>query len=160
MTRELRQKKVVIRDKEITFTFLNTKNAVVIAPYTKEGKIILVRQIRPAVDEILLELPAGGIETGEEPLLAAKRELAEETGYQAKSIEMVSAFYASPGITNEKLFLYIAEVNGQSEQQLDDGEEIEIEEYTLTEAWSLVEKGEIRDGKTIVGLSLLRLRGL
>ncbi|MDA8213042.1 MAG: NUDIX hydrolase [Clostridia bacterium] len=156
MAKEVVNKKMLIRGREVTFTFLSTKDAVVIVPRTKAGKIVLVRQIRPAVDEELLELPAGGIEKGEDPLQAAHRELAEETGYAAREIKLISSFYPSPGITTERMYMYLAEVGEQSGQQLDDGEDIAVEEYSPEEAWDLVKRGEIRDGKTIVGLSLLR----
>ncbi|MHB1167172.1 MAG: NUDIX hydrolase [Carboxydocellales bacterium] len=160
MVRELVNKKITIRDREINFTFLSTKDAVVIVPRTKDNKIVLVRQIRPAIGEELLELPAGGIEKGEEALPAARRELAEETGYVAREIKLVSTFYPSPGITSEKMYLYLAEVEEQASQQLDDGEDITVEEYTLEQAWELVTHGEIKDGKTIIGLSLLRLSAI
>lgn len=157
MAKELVNKQVLIRDREITITYLSTKDAVVIIPRTKDGKIVLVRQIRPAVAEELLELPAGGIEKGEDPFQAAQRELAEETGYAAKDIKLVSSFYPSPGITSERMYMYLAEVEEQKDQNLDDGEDIAVEEYSLEQAWDLVNRGEIRDGKTIIGLSLLRL---
>ena len=157
MAKELVSKKVLIRGREVTFTFLSTKDAVVIVPRTKAGKVVLVRQIRPAVNEELLELPAGGIEKDEDPLQAARRELAEETGYVAADMRLISSFYPSPGITTERMYMYLAEVGEQSGQQLDDGEDIAVEEYTLEEAWELVKRGEIRDGKTVVGLSMLNL---
>lgn len=160
MVRELVNKKITIKDREINITFLSTKDAVVIVPRTKNNKIVLVRQIRPAVGEELLELPAGGIEKGEQALTAARRELAEETGYVAREIKLVSTYYPSPGITSEKMYLYLAEVEEQASQQLDDGEDISVEEYTLEQAWELVTNGEIKDGKTIIGLSLLRLSAI
>lgn len=155
MARELVKKTVRIKDKDITFTFLSTKNAVVILPLKEDGKVVLVRQIRPAVDEWLLEIPAGGVEKGEEFLEAAKRELAEETGYEAREIKLLVEFYPSPGITTEKMYLYQALVGEQTTQSLDDGEDIMVEEYLPEQAWKMVETGEIRDGKTILGLSLL-----
>lgn len=157
MARELASKVVNIRGKDITFTFLSTKDAVVILPVTEQGKVVLVRQIRPAVDEVLLELPAGGIENGEDPLKAAHRELAEETGYAARSLELTWQFYPSPGVSNEKMYLYHAVVNEKADQFLDDGEDIAVEEYTPEEAWNLVLTGEIRDAKTILGLARLQL---
>ncbi|MFZ3171265.1 MAG: NUDIX hydrolase [Carboxydocellales bacterium] len=160
MVRELVNKKITIRDREINFTFLSTKDAVVIVPRTQDNKIVLVRQIRPAIGEELLELPAGGIEKGEQALPAARRELAEETGYVAREIKLISTFYPSPGITSEKMYLYLAEVEEQASQQLDNGEDITVEEYTLEQAWELVTHGVIKDGKTIIGLSLLRLSAI
>ncbi|HEX3031164.1 MAG TPA: NUDIX hydrolase [Bacillota bacterium] len=155
MARELVNKTVRIKDKDITFTYLATKNAVVILPLKEDGRVVMVRQIRPSVDEWLLELPAGGVEEGEELNSAARRELEEETGYKSGDLKLLAEFYPSPGITTEKMYLYQTVVREQSSQSLDDGEDIEVEEYSPEEAWKLVQSGEIRDGKTILGLSIL-----
>ncbi|HEX3032672.1 MAG TPA: NUDIX hydrolase [Bacillota bacterium] len=156
MARELVQKPVKIREKTITFTFLSTKDAVVVLPIKPDGRVILVKQIRPAVDEWLLELPAGGIEKGEDPLAAAMRELTEETGYEADDMQQMVSFFPSPGTSTEKMYLFSARVSSQKEQHLDEGEDIQVEEYSLSEAWDLVKSGAIKDGKTILGLSLLQ----
>ncbi|MDA8235515.1 MAG: NUDIX hydrolase [Clostridia bacterium] len=156
MVKELIAKQFVVKGKEITFKFLSTKDAVVVLPVLPDGRVVLIKQFRHAVDTELFELPAGGIEKGEEPLAAAHRELREETGYRADSIEELVNFFPSPGITTEKMYLYLAKVSRQEEQDLDDGEEIQVFYFTLPEALKMIETGEIRDGKTIVGLLMYR----
>jgi len=156
MSKELINKTVEVKGKLITLKFLATKDAVVVLPVLPDGRIVLIKQFRHAVDSELFELPAGGIEKGEQPLAAAYRELREETGYQADSLEELVNFFPSPGITTEKMFLYLARVSQQTAQDLDDGEEIDIFAFTLDEALKMVQTGDIQDGKTIVGLLMYK----
>ncbi|MHB8171660.1 MAG: NUDIX hydrolase [Thermincolia bacterium] len=156
MVKELITKPVEVKGKVIIFKFLSSKDAVVVLPVLTDGRVVLIKQFRHAVDTELLELPAGGIEKGEEPMAAAHRELREETGYWADTMEELVNFFPSPGITTERMYLYLARVSRQEEQDLDDGEEIEVFYFTLEEALKMVETGEIRDGKTIVGLLMYR----
>ena len=82
--------------------------AVGIVPITEDGKIILVKQFRKAVEKPLLEIPAGKIEINEEPKETALRELFEETGYYSNNMEYIIEFYTSPGFSNEKIYLFLA----------------------------------------------------
>jgi len=122
----------------------------------QQGEILLVRQLRPAVGEVLLELPAGIVDPGEDPLTCARRELEEETGYTADRLDLLIRFYPSPGFCTEVLYVYVAEVLRECAGQPDDDEELELVRLPLTEAMRLVQRGEITDSKTLIGLLAFR----
>lgn len=114
-----------------------------------DDKILLVKQYRISVDKIIYEVPAGMIEHDENPKDAALRELEEETGYRAKNIEYLTEFYSTPGFCTEKLSIFYAKELEFVGQNLDEGENLEVVEMPLEEALSMIESGEIMDGKTI-----------
>lgn len=123
----------------------------------REGKVLLVRQFRYSYGEELLEIPAGKLDPGEEPIRAAARELEEETGFTA-SLEPLTVFYPTPGYTNEKIYIYLAkEIHGGT-QRLDDGEFLDVLQLPLEEALRMVNEGQIKDGKTIAALLLYSFR--
>jgi ADP-ribose pyrophosphatase len=122
---------------------------------THEGKIILVKQYRKAVEKSLYELPAGKLESMEDPLVCAKRELMEETGYEPQNLKFVFNFYSSPGFTNEMINLFIADRIIFVGASPDEDEYIEVVEIPFEEAFRMVSDGEIIDAKTIVGLLYL-----
>lgn len=124
----------------------------------KDDKIVFVRQYRKAVDKELLELPAGLIESNELPKEAAQRELQEEIKYDAKNLEYLFDSYSSPGFTDEKMSYFLATDLFSSPLQEDEGEDLNIEEYTLEEALNMIEEGKIEDSKTIIGLLYLKAR--
>ena len=126
--------------------------ACAIVPLTKDLEVILVKQYRNAENGDVLEIPAGKLEKGEEPLTCAKRELEEEIGYRAGAIEKICAMYTAVGFSDEKLHLYIATELVKSKQSLDEDEYIELVTYPLEEAIKMIFTGEIKDSKTIVGL--------
>jgi ADP-ribose pyrophosphatase len=95
------------------------------------------------------------IKQGEDLLAAAKRELAEETGYVAKNWREISRVYTAPGFCNEMLYMYEATDVTLTQQSLDDDEEAEVIVMSLTDAWQLVLDGKVRDSKTVAGLGLL-----
>ncbi|EFM24938.1 nudix-type nucleoside diphosphatase, YffH/AdpP family [Peptoniphilus duerdenii ATCC BAA-1640] len=114
-----------------------------------DDKILLVKQYRISVDKIIYEVPAGMIEHDENPKDAALRELEEETGYRAKNIEYLTEFYSTPGFCTEKLSIFYAKDLEFVGQNLDEGENLEVVEMPLEETMSMIESGEIMDGKTI-----------
>lgn len=129
--------------------------AVGIIAVTSENKLILVRQFRKVLEKSILEIPAGKIELDElDPLETAKRELEEETGYQANHIKEITRFIASPGFCNEELVLYEATdlVKLENPLPLDEDEFLEIVELTLEEAKEKITTGEICDAKTIYAI--------
>ncbi|MFY9140799.1 MAG: NUDIX hydrolase [Thermacetogeniaceae bacterium] len=126
--------------------------AVVILPLTDEGEVVMVRQYRHAPGEILLELPAGKRDGGEEPLECAKRELEEETGYTAEQWQVICSFYTSPGFCDELLYLVLAKGLIKGEARPDEGEFIDVVTIPLAEAAQMVLSGEIKDGKTCLGI--------
>lgn len=128
------------------------RGAVCAVAVTKENKIVLVKQYRKAIEDYLLEIPAGKLEQGEEPSDAIIRELQEETGYETIQSRYITKFFTSPGFSNEIAYLYFAELGNQSETCFDEDEDIEIFEYSLEEILDMIHAGKITDAKTIVGV--------
>lgn len=114
--------------------------------------ILFVRQFRYAYGEELLELPAGKLEKGEAPELCGVRELEEETGYKAESLDSLGIVYPTPGYTNEALHLYNARGLTKTQQRLDQDELLDVERYSLTDAVHMCMSGEIKDAKTIIAI--------
>ncbi len=125
---------------------------VTILPITPAGNISLIEQYRYAAGEVLLELPAGRLEPGEDPEECGRRELKEETGYIAENLEHLFSFYTTPGYSTECLHLYLAENLQKGEQELDEGEFVRMTEIEPNEIKDLVFSGRIKDSKTAVGL--------
>ena len=130
----------------------------VIVPLFEDGTVALARQYRHAAGETLLELPAGRLEPGEDPETAALRELEEEIGHRASTIEKLAEFYVSPGFLDEKMHLYLATGLTESAQNLDHDEHIDIVRFPLDEAAQKAREGEFHDAKTIIGLIFARDR--
>ena len=126
--------------------------SVVILAHSNDGRIVLVRQYRYSVREFLWELIAGGLEPGERPLAAARRELLEETGYRAKKLRLLFDFFPSPGILTEKMFLVEATELTRSKAQPDPDERIEVGHFTPVQVMRMIKSRRIRDAKTLVGL--------
>ncbi len=134
--------------------------AVAILPLVSEGRVCLLRNYRPAAGQTLWEIPAGTLEPGEPLEEAARRELAEETGYRAGRLRKVASFYPSPGVLSEQTHLYVAEELEIGEMALEADETIEPVEVAWDEAVGMALDGTIRDAKTLVALLLWeRLRG-
>ncbi len=131
--------------------------AVAIVPVLSDSRIVLVKQYRYAVSDLLLEIPAGKLEGGEEPVDCAIRELKEETGYSAAAISKLAGFYTTPGFTNEFLHLFLANDLTFGLQHLDEDEFICTESYYPDQVRQLVKNGRICDAKTLLGLSLAGL---
>ncbi|HZK17824.1 MAG TPA: NUDIX hydrolase [Clostridia bacterium] len=131
--------------------------AVGVVALDKEGKLVLVRQYRYPVEDVLLEIPAGKIDDREEPLLCAKRELLEETGWEAENWEKIGDYYSSPGFTNERLHLYKADVTNYLGQQNDEDEHTEVVVVSVDEAVDMIRQFKIKDGKSIIGILTLKL---
>ena len=124
----------------------------------QEPLVLVEYQYRHAADSYLWELPAGRIDKGEEPLPAAKRELLEETGYKAKNWQKIMKFYASPGFVAEPMTLYWARGLKAGPAQPEADEVIEQELLPLSKAVRMVDRGQIRDAKTIAGVLWLEHR--
>ncbi|MBI4757826.1 MAG: NUDIX hydrolase [Chloroflexi bacterium] len=128
---------------------------VVIAALDRDGNVILVRQERTPIGKKLWELPAGGVDDGEDPATAASRELREETGFDAGRIQRLGGFYSSPGFCNEYLHLFHGTDLHPSPLAQDADESIEVTAIPLERALKMVENEEINDAKTMIGLLML-----
>ena len=132
--------------------------AVAIVPIEQDS-VILVRQYRLPTHQLLLEVPAGTLEPGEDPLVCAHRELQEEIGYKAASMQPLGGLYTAPGYTSEYIHLFIATGLTESKLTQDADEFIEVVRLPFDEALRLIENGTIRDGKTIAALLWAARRG-
>lgn len=126
--------------------------SVVVLPRLGDGRVLLVRQYRHAARQWLWELVAGGIERGETPEEAARRELVEEAGYRARIVKLLFSFYPSPGFLTEKIHLVEARGLTRSKAQPEADERIEVGRFGRGELLRMLRKKKIRDGKTLVGL--------
>lgn len=132
--------------------------AVTILPVLVDGSVVMIYNFRHAVDEELLELPAGTLEPGETPTACAARELEEETGYAAARIEPLCEFFTTPGITDERMLVFVATELTKTSQKLQGGEQIRVEIMDPVRLQEMLVGGRIRDGKTIAVLSTYFLR--
>ena len=138
--------------RESTREIIEHAGAVAIVALDNEGKIIMVRQYRKPVEQVLLEIPAGTMEANEDPLLCAQRELREETGYSAGSWQKILSYYSAPGFTDEYLHLYLATELSGGEVEPDEDEFIETVSLPLQQAYQYIFEGQIKDGKSIIGI--------
>jgi ADP-ribose pyrophosphatase len=128
--------------------------AVVILPFVDAETILLIRNRRYAIQQYLLELPAGTIDKGEPPMNTAGRELKEETGYLAGRLQLLGSFFSSPGILTEKIHAFVAYDLEKSTTALEEGEDIELMPTKYADAIEMIKDGQINDGKTINALLL------
>ena len=128
--------------------------AVCIVPVRDDGMILLVRQFRLAADGILLEIPAGTREAGEEPMACAARELEEETGYRAAQIVPLFSAYLAPGYSTERIHAYLATGLTATQTHFDEGENLELVALPFDEIERRLLAGEFQDAKTIAALLL------
>lgn len=133
---------------------VEARGAVGIVALDDEGRIVLVRQYRRPAERELWEIPAGTLELGEDPVHCAQRELAEETGFTAREIAPLAAFYTSPGFCDEWMYLFLARGLSAGRQAQEDDEAIRVALVPPTQALAMIRTGDICDAKTIVGLLL------
>lgn len=133
--------------------FINHDGAAAIVPVTSEGKILMVRQYRNALDRYTWEIPAGKLDdVKEETLLCAARELEEETGYRAERLELLITLRTWVAFTNEKIDVYVATGLTPTTQQLDEDEFIDVKEFSLNELKDMIFCGKLQDAKTVSAL--------
>lgn len=128
--------------------------SVVVVPLNNDDKIILVKQYRKAVERFLLEAPAGGIEVGETPDDAARRELQEEIGFATENLKFLGGFWIAPGFCTEYMYAYIARDLVVSKLDEDEDENIEIVPVDLEQIPDMIRSGEIEDAKSISALMM------
>lgn len=129
--------------------------AVSIVAMASPDEVILIRQYRHPTGEELIEIPAGTLEEGEDPIDTARRELEEETGYRPARIELRATYYTTPGFSDELMYLYEASDLTLVQQNLDEDETIEVVLTHREEALRMIQEGRIRDAKTLIGLLTL-----
>lgn len=150
---DVEQMEVMIGDKGWhTFQIVRHPGGAGVLPLHDDGTVTLIRQPRPAVNAITLEIPAGRLGTGEDPAECGRRELMEETGLSAQSFESLGFIHPSPGVFDEKIFLYLARGLTQGESEQEQFEDIHPVRLPLEEALEMASDGRITDGKTIVAL--------
>jgi ADP-ribose pyrophosphatase len=126
--------------------------SVVVLPIFKDGRILLIRQYRHSVGEFLWELVAGRKEPNETPVAAARRELVEETGYTAKRLRKLMRVVPTPGFVNEWMWIFAAEGLTEGAAQPEEDEKITPRIFTLKQAEKMIERGTLRDAKSICGI--------
>ena len=138
---------------EADWDFIHHDGAAAVVPVMDDGRILMVRQYRPALERFTLELPAGKLDApGEDKCECAARGLEEETGYKAGKMEWLINLHSWIAFTNELIGVYLATELKPDEQKLDDFEYIDVEAYSVEEACDMIYKGEITDAKTIAGI--------
>ncbi|MBO5213094.1 MAG: NUDIX hydrolase [Clostridia bacterium] len=126
--------------------------AVCVIPVDDEGYVTMIRQFRYPFGKTLLEIPAGKLEPGEDPLCAAKRELEEESGVNAEKIEFMGMIYTTVAFTDEKIYAYLATGLTYRDSHPDDDEFLEVEKIHISKLVEMVMNGEIADSKTQVAI--------
>ncbi len=136
--------------------------AVAILALDEQEQVVLVRQYRQPAAAVLMEIPAGKLDPGEDPLHCAQRELAEETGLQGSSWKPLGWFYLSPGFSDEKIYLYLAKglSKAPSQAAADEDETVEVVNLPLNQALDMVARNELKDAKTVIALQMFRLSTL
>ena len=130
---------------------VNHPGGVGIVALTDENKILMVRQYRKPIEKDIIEIPAGKLEKGEDPLVCGKRELEEETGYRAKEFVSLGYLYPSPGFANEVTHLYLAWGLEKGNVNPDEDEYLDILKLPVNDIYSAIMKNEINDAKTVIG---------
>nr|WP_308640010.1 NUDIX hydrolase [Paenibacillus silvisoli] len=127
-----------------------------------DDRMLVVEQYRKPMEKFQVEIPAGKLDAGEDPMTAAARELEEETGYRAGKLRPLSAFYTSPGFADEKLYVYLAEDLVKGESAPDEDEYLAVEAITFEQAQQYMKEERISDAKTILAVyawQIYRLTG-
>jgi len=138
--------------RETTREIVEYSDCVAIIAIDADGNVLLVEQFRKPVEKVLLEIPAGGIDPGEDPVTAVSRELREETGYLPRKVERLGGFYSAPGYSSEYLYLYLATDLTSSPLHAEDTDSIRLVRVPVTQISGLITSGSICDAKSIAGL--------
>lgn len=146
--------------KTATREIVEHSDCVAIVALDGKDNVILVKQFRGAAGKTLLEIPAGCIEPGEQPIECVRRELQEEIGYLPKKIDKLGGFFAAPGYCTEYLYLYLATQLEPSQLEAEDTAEIEVVEKPLSQIPDLISSGDICDAKSVAGLLTVIYLGL
>lgn len=137
----------------VKWDFIGHKGAAAVVPVDDKGRLIMVRQYRPALDRYTLEIPAGGLSSVDEPTLdAAARELSEETGFVSDHLELLISIRTTVAFCNEKIDIYVADHLIPGKQHLDEDEYVQVKAYEVAELTEKIYCGEIQDAKTVAAI--------
>lgn len=139
-------------ERQVTYDFIAHKGASAMIPVDTDGKILMVRQYRAAIDQETLEIPAGGLNPGEDNRTCAIRECEEETGYRPGEAFHLIDVYTTVAFCNERIGIYYTKDLTPTRQNLDDDECVTIERYSLEELVQKILEGKITDAKTVAGI--------
>lgn len=137
----------------VKWDLIDHKGAAAVVAVRDDGKLLMVRQYRNALERETLEIPAGGLNGREEPTIeAAARELQEETGYSSTDLELLNSIYTTVAFCNEKIDIYLARNLTRGNQHLDEDEYIDVEAWSLDDLMQMIFESKIQDSKTICGI--------
>lgn len=151
------QKRKLPNGNTVELEIIKHPGAILVVPFLRRDKIILIRQYRPVIDSYIWELPAGTFNQNEKPLECAERELAEETGYKAKVWRKLGFIYPAPGYTTEKIFILEARRLSKVEVRREADEVIAVKPLGRNDIIKLLKAGRIVDAKTICALKLAKI---
>ena len=138
---------------EADWDYIHHDGAAAVVPVLEDGRLLMVRQYRNALDRFTLELPAGKVDSPDEPKSeCAARELEEETGYRSENMSLLITVNTTVAFCNEKIEIYLAKDLIPSRQHLDADEDIQVEAYTLDELLGMIRRQEMTDAKTVAGI--------
>lgn len=152
----LRCDKVTVKNGESIREVIEHSGGAVIMALKPNGNIIMEKQFRKPVEQVIFEAPAGKIDKGEIPMETALRELKEETGYSAANIRLLTTTYTTVGFSDEILYIYLCTELTQGETDFDENEAIEIEEHHIDDLFEMVVSGKIVDAKTQIGIFMVK----
>jgi ADP-ribose pyrophosphatase len=138
--------------KTATRDFVSHPGAACVLAVNDQEEVVMVRQYRYPVSRSMLEIPAGKLSAGEDPLLCAQRELEEETGCRAERWTFLAEYFSTPGFSDERMFLYLARDLTFVESHPDPDEFVKLEKIPLSQAKEMVRDGRIQDAKTMLAL--------
>ena len=144
---------VVANGHQEVYDYIHHDGAAAVLPVTKDGKILMVRQYRNALDRFTLEIPAGKLDAPDEPKIdCAYRELEEETGFRSENLEYLMTINTTVAFCDECIGVYIARDLIPSQQHLDEDESIDVEEWEVLDLLRLIYSGKMTDGKTVAAI--------
>ena len=136
------------------FDLVEHNPSITVVPVTDDGRILFVRQYRMGAEEDLLELPAGVLETDEDPAVGARRELREETGMDAGELKLLGKAYLAPGYSSELMYFYLGRQLTPSPLEQDEDEFLQLESFSIGESMDMAREGAFLDSKTLAALFL------
>ncbi len=136
------------------FDLVQHSPSITVIPVTDDGQILFVRQYRMGAEEMLLELPAGVLEKGEDPQEGARRELREETGMDARELKLLGSAYLAPGYSSELMYFFLGRQLSPAPLAQDEDEFIQLESLSIKESLRLARSGDFHDSKTLAALFL------